>query len=202
MSLFNHPRTPIPRARSLGVDMAYDSVYINNIKDLPPRPSSDTSRRTVLGLTLAALTAACGFTPVYAPGGAADGLRGSLFVAAPEDRKAFVLVRQLEQRLGQPDNAPYLLSYTITTTRQGVGITPSQETTRYNVLGRIDYTVTDRATKAAVAQGKVENFTGYSATGSIVGTISATEDAEERLMIILADQIISRLIATSPDWRR
>ena len=158
------------------------------------------SKRAFLFTATAALTA-CGFTPVYAPGGAAEGLRGSLLVAAPENRNAFVLVRQLEQRLSQPQNAPYLLSYKITTTRQGVGITPAQETTRYNVLGRLDYTVTDRATKTVVARDKVENFTGYSATGSIVSTISATEDAEERLMIILADQLISRLIATASDWR-
>lgn len=168
-------------------------------------PTQGTSRRFFSGLALTALlttlTAACGFTPVYAPGGAAEGLRGSLFVAAPEDRNAFVLVRQLEQRLGQPRNAPYLLSCKISTARQGVGITRTQETTRFNVLGRVDYTVSDRTTRAVLARGKVENFTGYSATGSMVGTISAAEDAEERLMIILADRIASRLIATAPDWR-
>jgi LPS-assembly lipoprotein len=159
-------------------------------------------RRLFLGFALATLAGACGFAPVYGPGGAAEGLRGSLLVAAPDDRNAFVLVRHLERRLGQPQNAPYLLSYKIATTRQGVGITPAQETTRFNVLGRIEYTVTDRATMAVLSEGAVENFTGYSATGSIVATIEATRDAEERLMIILADQIVSRLIATAPVWRK
>jgi len=173
----------------------------HNIKALFARFHGGALRRLFLALTLATL-AACGFTPVYAPGGVADALRGAILVAEPADRKAFVLVSRLEERLGQPQSPPYLLTYKIETTDEGVGITPSQATTRFNILGRVDYVLTDRATKAQVAAGKVENFTGYSATGSIVGTISATADANERLMVILADQIVSRLIATAPDWQQ
>ncbi|MDF0600700.1 LPS assembly lipoprotein LptE [Psychromarinibacter sp. C21-152] len=146
--------------------------------------------------------AACGFSPVYGPGGQAAGLRGQIFAADPEDRNAFVFVARLEDRLGRPASAPYLLDYRIRTNRQGLGITPDRATTRYNLLGRVSYTLTDRATDAVVARGKVESFTGYSATGSIVGTLSATEDAAERLMTILADQLVTELIATAPDWRR
>lgn len=164
-------------------------------------PSSGTSRRLFLGLALASL-AACGFTPVFGPEGQAEGLRGEILVAEPDDRKSFVFVSRLEERLGQPQAAPYLLGYTIRTEQQGLGITPDQATTRFNILGRVDYTVTDRATRAVVAKGRVENFAGFSATGSIVGTISATDDANERLMVTLADQLVTRLVATSPDWRR
>lgn len=165
------------------------------------RPHGDTPRRLFLAGALAAL-AGCGFSPVYGPGGQAEGLRGQVLVAEPDDRKSFVLVARLEERLGQPDAAPYLLGYTIRTARQGLGITPDQATTRFNILGRVDYTITDRATRAVVSTGRVENFTGFSATGSIVGTISATDDATERLMTSLADMLVTRLIATAPDWLR
>ena len=158
------------------------------------------SRRIFLGGTVAAV-AGCGFAPVYGTRGSAEGLRGSIQVAAPEDRDAFVFVAHLEERLGQPSAAAYDLGYDIAVDEEGVGITPSQETTRYNVLGRVDYEVTDKATGRAVHAGSVEGFTGYSATGSIVGTLAATRDARERLMIALADQIVARLIASVPDWR-
>lgn len=179
----------------------------NDIHDLTPCPRSDTSgrprptRRRALALGAALALSACGFTPVYGPQGIAQGLRGEILVAEPSDRLGFVFVARMEDRLGQPQSAPYLLDFRIQTEREGVGITPARETTRFNVLGRIDYTLTDRATGTELKRGKVENFTGYSATGSIVGTISATEDAAERLMVILADQLMTELIVTAPDWR-
>ncbi len=154
-----------------------------------------------LRFVLPVLLLGCGFTPVYGPSGAATGLNGQIMAADPSDRDGFVFVARLEDRLGLPNGAPYLLEYKIKTDRQGVGITPDGATTRFNVLGRIDYTLKDRATEQLLASGKVENFTGFSATGSIVGTISATEDASKRLMIILADQLVSELIVTAPDWR-
>ncbi|MDJ0628097.1 MAG: LPS assembly lipoprotein LptE [Rhodobacter sp.] len=156
-------------------------------------------RRLVLILAFASLSA-CGFTPVYGPGGSAGTLRGSILAAEPDDRKSFVFVARLEERLGQPQSAPYLLNYTIRTTQQGLGITPDQATTRFNILGRVDYTLTDRATEAVLDTGSIENFAGFSATGSIVGTLSATDDANERLMVTLADQLVTRLTATAPDW--
>ncbi|WP_253913435.1 LPS assembly lipoprotein LptE [Pseudoruegeria sp. HB172150] len=171
---------------------------------MTPRPHGDAprNRRNFLALGTASLAlAACGFTPVYGPSGQAHGLRGQIFVADPADRNGFVFVAHLEDRLGQPQAGPYLLEYRIQTSRTGLGVTTTGATTRYNVLGRVDYTIKDRATGAIIRTGKVENFTGYSATGSIVGTVSATEDASERLMVILADQLVTELIATAPDWR-
>ncbi|MDJ0824993.1 MAG: LPS assembly lipoprotein LptE [Rhodobacter sp.] len=158
-------------------------------------------RRHILAAALAVL-AGCGFSPVYGPGGGSDTLRGAIRAADPTDRKSFVFFARLEDRLGRPQAAPYVLTYAITTDRQGLGITPDQATTRFSILGRVDYTLTDRATEAVLATGRVENFAGFSATGSIVATLSATEDATERLMVTLADQLVTRLIATAPDWQQ
>jgi LPS-assembly lipoprotein len=44
-----------------------------------------------------------------------------------------------------------------------------------------------------VISGSVDNFTSYSATGTTVATLAAERDAQERLMIQLADQIFVRL---------
>jgi LPS-assembly lipoprotein len=48
----------------------------------------------------------------------------------------------------------------------------------------------------------VEGFTSYAATGSTVAGLSAEEDASLRLMRILADQIVSRMLASSGTWAR
>jgi LPS-assembly lipoprotein len=158
-------------------------------------PGAPLKRRNVLLAPL--LLAACGFTPAYAPGGGADRLLGTIWVQDPTNKNGFDLVERLEERLGRPESIRYDLAYTITTEAVGVGITTENEITRYNLKGVIDYTMTERASGARVAGGRVQNFTAYSATGSTVAGLSAEEDAATRLMRILADQIVARLIAVS-----
>jgi len=153
------------------------------------------SRRFLLFLPLALM--ACGFTPVYAPGGTASALRGKVEVAAPESVDSYLLVQNLEERLGRPNVPTYSLSLALVTVEQGQAVTASNETTRYSVVGRVDYVLLDIDSEEIVASGSVDNFTGYSATGSTVQTLASERDAHERLMVILADQITTQLYATA-----
>ncbi|WP_102109113.1 LPS assembly lipoprotein LptE [Oceaniglobus roseus] len=170
--------------------------------------SSD--RRTLL-LGLAAL-AGCGFSPAYGPGGAAEGLRGSIEVDAPSDEDGYRLVRRLEERLGRPAGAQYRLSASLALGEDGLGITPDQEITRYRLSGELTWALRRLSDDVTVSNGLVRNFTEYSApvfgaagapvAGNTVSVLTARRDARERLMVILADQLVSRLIATAPEWRR
>lgn len=148
----------------------------------------------------ATAVAGCGFSPVYAPGGPAEGLQGKIRVAEPTDRRAFDLTQRLEDRLGRGEDASLALSYLIDTREVGVGVSPTNAITRFNVIGTVEFTVTDRATGAVQTSGKVNNFTAYSTTGTTVSTRTAEIDALRRLMHILADQIVTQLLATSRNW--
>lgn len=64
-----------------------------------PKPTH-MRRRFLLALPLLAL-AACGFEPVYGPGGAGAALQNRVLVDAPEDRFGYFLVREVESRLGR-----------------------------------------------------------------------------------------------------
>lgn len=150
-------------------------------------------RRSLLLMPLA--LAACGFTPAYAPGGAATALLGTVRVADPEGKNDFDFVERVEERLGRPEDHRYDLTYSIATEAVGVGITTDSRTTRYNLRGTIDYRLTETATGTPVTSGRVQSFTAYAATGSTVALLAAEEDAAYRLMRILADQIVARLIA-------
>lgn len=149
--------------------------------------------------TLAGTLAACGFAPAYGPGGPAADIGGAIRLADPTDKNAFDFVGRMEQRLGRPANPRFELAYTIATKAIGVGITPEGAITRYNLTGSVDWALTDPA-GARLSGGRVESFTSYSATGSTVAGLAAEEDAALRLMRILADQIVSRLIATAGVW--
>jgi len=159
---------------------------------------SSFNRRTVLASLLA--LGACGFTPVYGPGGAAQGLRGAVRVATPDDREGYELVKRLEERLGQPETARYRLDYQISTRKEDAGVTAASQITRTQVFGSVEFTVTDTATGAQAQSGSVTSFTSFSNQGSTVSTASVERDAYRRLMVTLADLLTTRLIASAPDW--
>lgn len=144
---------------------------------------------------------ACGFSPVYGPGGHGSALQGTIEPEAPGDKNAFDFVAKFEGRLGRAEAPRYRLRYEIQTRSEGVGITPAAETTRFNLFGGVTFWLVDLGTGREVTQGFVETFTGYSATRLIVSTQSVERDARARLMGILADQVAARLLQTAPDWQ-
>lgn len=156
------------------------------------------NRRTLLWMPLA--LSACGFVPAYGPEAPATGLAGTIRIADPSDKNAFDLVQRLEERLGRPQAVRYDLTYVIKTAATGVGITPDNAITRFNLNGTIDWALIDRTSGARVTGGLVQSFTAWSATGSTVAGLTAEQDASLRLMRLLADQIVTRIIASAGDW--
>ena len=157
-----------------------------------------SDRRAVLFGALA--LGGCGFTPAYGPGGAAEGLRGRIEFDDPFDRAGFDLVRQLEARLGRPTAPRWRLSASIRRSEERIAVTSQGVTNRFQILGRVDYALSDIATGAPVTSGAVQSFVSYSATRTEVATRAAQRDAETRLMVILADRIADELLATADRW--
>ena len=156
---------------------------------------------------------ACGYTPAYAPGGPATALRNHVAVQAPETEDEFNLVKELEQRMGRPEEPRYSLSYDLNTSREGVGITPEQEIIRFNIAGEARYVLRDLATGEILTSGATDTFTSYSvgsvdvtatppSTNATIATLAAENDAKVRLMTALADQIVTRLLATAGNWSK
>jgi len=164
--------------------------------------SSSDRRSLILGLAAAACVAGCGYTPAYAPAGRASGLQGEILVDAPNSDLAFFLAEELERRLGRAANARYRLSYDISTNSSRQALTNNEETTRYYVRGRLSFQLRDEASGAVVQSGRLENFTAYSSTASTIATLTAERDAEKRLMVSLADELVTRLVATTGSWRK
>lgn len=160
-----------------------------------------SDRRTFLTLVAGLpLLAACGFSPVYAPGSAGLAVRGRIRAADPTDRNGFAFVRELETRLGVPEAPEYTLAYTITTNQVGVAYSTDNAITRYNVVGKVVWSVSRGDTR--LTGGTAQSFTSWSATGSTVAGLTAEADASERLMRILADQIATQITATAPGWTK
>lgn len=156
-----------------------------------------SSDRRLFCLGAVAALSGCGFRPVYGPGGTAAALQGAVRVEAPMDRDGYLLTRQIEDRLGRPDDARFALTHSIRIRSEPIAISASNVTTRYNLLGEVTFALRDLADGRVIASGKAANFTGYSASGSTVATQAAESDARARLVTILADQVIRQLEAAS-----
>ncbi|TVP94609.1 MAG: hypothetical protein EA338_12675 [Roseinatronobacter sp.] len=155
-----------------------------------------SDRRTLL-LAVAALplAAACGFSPAYGPSGAGQALRGQVRATDPTHPREFDFVVALEERIGRSTAPRFNLTYTITTSERGAARVAGLGETRITLFGTLSYQLTDNTTDALVTQGRLRNFTNYSTTDTQLATRRAQEDAEARLMRILADQVVARLIA-------
>ena len=160
------------------------------------------SRRSFLhtGLlaTLGGGLAACGFTPVYGPGGPGTRLFGQVRAADPKTVDDFAFVRRITERLGPPQTADYDLAYHLRIAIVPQAITPNEITTRYALNGSADFTLTEAASGKVITRGQVNNFTSYSTIGTTIATMSAEQDAHDRLAFMLADQVVTRLYGTVP----
>ena len=167
---------------------------------------SCSDRRSLLAaLAVLPLAAAgCGFSPAYGPGGAAQGLRGSIRADDPQSGEEFDFVERLEERLGRPEAARFALAYTITTEREGLARTAERRDSRGQITGRVDFELralnAEGENAAPLTSGTVTAFTGHSATATPLADRATAEDAQRRLMRMLADRVVSRLTATAGDW--
>ena len=117
-----------------------------------------TNRRIFLGGILA--LGGCGFAPVYGPEGAANRLLGRIEVDAPVDRDSFLLVQQLETRLGRGDAPAYGLSLGLEVKQERMAINATNITTRFNVIGKSTYALRDLSDGKVITSGSVDSFTG------------------------------------------
>lgn len=152
-------------------------------------------RKVLTGLGALAVLAGCGLRPVYGPDGAGAALRGAVRADDPVSRADFHFVATLEELLGRPTQPRLALTYAIATRESGGGLLQGFGNTRIQVFGTLDFTLTEIATGARRAAGRIEGNTAYSTTGTQLASQTAAEDAHLRLMRSLAEGLVTRLYA-------
>lgn len=161
---------------------------------------SSFSRRSFLFLAASGpVLAGCGFTPTYGDNGAAKGLVNQIVFDEPSNNSTYLMVRNLEDRLGRVAAGKYGMSISVETLERSTGKTIDGVTSRYDIEGEATFALRNLETGEVLHSGKTRNFTGYSATGTSVATLSAQTDAYERLMMILTDQTVASLLAWSAE---
>lgn len=165
-----------------------------------------TQRRWMAGLLALALAlpalSACGFRPVYGTGGSAVGGK----VAAAEladvaiepipERSGQVLRNLLIDRMyeaGRPGNPAWRLRVSLTAVEEELGIRKDATATRARLRLIANYELVDSVTSQVVYRSFSRSIVSYNILEAQYGTLVAEQDAYERGLIELADDIRTRL---------
>ena len=160
------------------------------------------SRRALATLLCAGAcltAAACGFEPVYGDnrGGETRAELQGVRVALIPNRAGQVLRRHILDRIhaGDDDNAPalYQLEINLAETRQFYGIQRDQTATyaRATVTGY--YVLRDIKAQKIVTSGTASAYSSYNIAADPFNSIVAENDARERAVHSLGDDVIARI---------
>jgi LPS-assembly lipoprotein len=150
-----------------------------------------SDRRMVMAGLVA--LAGCGFRPVHAPGGTGTALMGQVRARDPATRAEFRFLQAFEDRLGRPAPGRFGMDYSLSVTRGAGASIDALGVTAITLRGFLGYTLTEGGTTRA--SGQVVAETWYSTTATQFATQTAEDDAEARLVRMLADAVVARLLA-------
>ncbi len=151
----------------------------------------NSKRQSILLLLFTLGATSCGFTPVYAPDSEAPAKLSEISVAPPKNRRAsFQLVSELEKRIGRNVNSDKILEHSISISYESFGL--FNRSNRAQLVGNVTYSVVSTKDGRSLYSGSVNNFVTFVTDGRT--TTSPFDDALERLVTILADQIITELM--------
>jgi LPS-assembly lipoprotein len=164
-------------------------------------------REHVAGLLSLLLLGGCGFRPLNgAPAQGESGLAGpdvqaairAIRIAPLTGRPGQQMHNLLRDRLnpgGQPLQPAYLLRVRLEEEREEVNIRLDETATRVGLKLTAIYELTSQATQDQVLSGHTRVITSYNILQNKFATIASEQDARERALERLADQIAMRLTA-------
>ncbi|MGH6956683.1 MAG: LPS assembly lipoprotein LptE [Caulobacteraceae bacterium] len=155
-----------------------------------------TASGAILAASCAAALGGCGFTPLYAQPGVADGLT-RVDVVAPRGRVGYLLGHDLDDALGRDrgDAPRYRLEMVTDELRAAHGLTATDTAQRYELDLKVIYTLIDISTGKAVDTGAVVSNLSYDSVSQPYAGIAASQDVQDRLASDAAQKIEVRVAA-------
>lgn len=150
-------------------------------------------------LALGLLLAGCGLRPLYG-GGESGAVRQSLSgveVAPIAGQGGWLVANALRDRLRQDGPARYRLEIRLDDDITGLGIRRDDSITRERRTLRARYQLIDLSNGAVTLDATAGSDAGIDVVTSEYATIAAEQTALERLAVIVADQIVTRVALTA-----
>ncbi len=152
----------------------------------------------VVAVMLAVGLSGCGFRPLHGQGGAgAEADLAMIHIVRIPDRNGQKLHNLLLDRLnpkGSPARPAYVLSVSLAESRQNLAIRKDESATRANLTLTADFTLL-REGGNKTYKGAAVSINSYNILTSDFATLSAENDARNRALRTLADEIRGRVAA-------
>lgn len=156
-------------------------------------------RRALLALPLLGL-AACGFEPLYARRGAgsAAAMPEMAQIAIPPipDRAGQMLRNELRDRLtptGLPGTPRWRLDVSLNETTTDLVILRDATATFAKYVGDARWVLVDLSNNAPATRGRIRRIASYSISSSEFASLQAEQDARQRVVTAIAEDIRLRL---------
>ncbi len=139
------------------------------------------------------LTAACGFQPMYAPGG--GGAIGPVSIAEIEGKAGHVLRTELTRMLAVENDgtAPAHLEVTLSESTTQLGIRLDESATRAELRLTANYVLTPAPGEGEAIRGSIVSVVNYDIPLAAFGEITAQDDARERAAESMAQRFRAEL---------
>ncbi len=172
-----------------------------------PAAAAAVPRRRLLrglgaGLLLTApVLAGCGLQPLYGrkrSGGSTLGELQTIRILPIGDRPGQMLHNALRNEMnprGQPLDPRYALDVELVVSKEEIGVRKDETATRANLRLEANYTLTRLEDEVRMTYGTAKSIVSYNIVDSEFGTYAAEEDAQERGILQLAQQMRLRLAA-------
>jgi len=151
-----------------------------------------------LGLMLGLVLGACGFEPMYGEqrGNAVHAELQTVRVAPIANRTGQLLRQYIEDRIHSSNATPaalYQLEVGVLETRQYYGIQRDLSATYSRLALTANFTLRDVRTRQAVLTGSFNVYSSYNVAADPFSTVVAENDARERGVHSLGDELINRV---------
>jgi LPS-assembly lipoprotein len=143
--------------------------------------------------------AACGFQPLYGQGNQNESVSASLAsvrIDPLRDRVGQQMHNFLRDRLnpdGQPVSPGYRLQVSLVEKLTELGVRRDETATRANLRMEADFTLLEYGGEAALLRGRSTSTTSYDILSNPFATTVSEDDARERALREVADDIQTRL---------
>lgn len=150
---------------------------------------------------IAAATGGCGFRPLYGRQAGPDGEAVTAQLAAVQvkpirDRRGQLLHNNLLDRLNPEGSAAtslYVLEVSLTEVREELAVRRDETATRANLVLTANYRLRELASNEVVFASVSRATTGFNIVLSEYATLTSQADARRRGLVLLSDEIKSRL---------
>ena len=153
-----------------------------------------TSLIALMGLT------GCGFEPIYGAGPSSvfETDMREIEISPIKNRLGQQLRNELEQRItpkGRARISKYVLSVTLSESKQGLAVKKSDIATRANLTFRASYKITRKIGGEVLTSGSSRMVTSYNILTKTFGTLMAEKDARKRAVREISVDITSKVAA-------